>query len=303
MSPEEIQVSFEFFPPRDELMSAQLWAAVRALAPFNPRFVSMTCGADGSTRTSTRQWVERLQGEPGLTVMPHLTCMGATREQIDSLARDYWAAGIRNLLALRGDPPGGAGAALPPTTEGQLASASELVRELSSIEPFNLFVAAYPEGHRENPGITAEIENLKRKVEAGARGAITQFFFDTDDFLRFRDRCATAGIDVPLVPGILPIARVAQTLRFAQRCGARVPEWLRSRFEGLDEEPQTRSLLAAHTAIEQVQRLLRHGVRAFHFYTLNRAELCVAICRAIGMQPGRVRQPAAETRKSASARP
>ena len=273
-----MSVSFEFFPPADELAAAQLWVALRRLEPLAPRFVSVTYGADGSTRSRTHQCVARIMGETALAVAPHLTCVGATREEIRAVARDYWQWGVRHLVALRGDESAG-------VPGGELAHASDLVACVKEVADFEISVATYPEGHPEQPGIKAEIANLKRKIDAGATRAITQFCFESDTLLRYRDRCAAAGIGIPIVPGILPITRFSQLQRFAARCGATLPEWLRHRFEGLDEDPQTRALLAAHVAVDQVERLRRHGVEEFHFYTLNRAELSYAICHAIGVRP------------------
>ena len=297
MSAPAVRVSFEFFPPSDEAMGAQLWSAVQRLAPLDPHFVSVTYGADGSTRSRTHQCVLRILRETSLRVAPHLTCVGATREEITAVARDYWRLGVRDLVALRGDPQpakGDSGRYAP--HPGGFAYASDLVRGLRSVAGFDVSVAAYPEGHPETPGIDVDLSNLKRKLEAGARRAITQFFFDTDVFLRYRDRCAAAGIHVPIVPGILPITRFPQLMRFAERCGAAVPAWLRQRFDGLDSDPETRRLIAAHVAIEQVQRLRAQGVEAFHFYTLNRAELTYAICHALGMRPAPGTQVQAQAR-------
>jgi methylenetetrahydrofolate reductase (NADPH) len=225
--------------------------------------------------------------ETNLTVAPHLTCVGASRAEVLRIAREYWQQGVRNLVALRGDAPAAQlspdGRYLP--YSGGFAYASDLVAGLTSVGKFDLSVAAYPEGHPESGSVDADLDNLKRKVEAGASRAITQFFFDTDVFLRYRDRCTAAGIRVRLVPGILPITRFPQLLRFAARCGASVPAWLQQRFDGLDDDPETRRLIAANVAIEQVQRLREHGVDEFHFYTLNRAELTYAICHALGLRP------------------
>jgi methylenetetrahydrofolate reductase (NADPH) len=286
-------VSFEFFPPGDDATARQLWDAVRRLAPLQPEFVSVTYGADGSTRTRTHECVLRILRETNLRVAPHLTCVGSSQEEVLGIAQDYWRHGIRHMVALRGDLPGGAApgrSAAPGVNVAQpelpgFRHASDLVRGLAGTAPFEISVAAYPEGHPESPGIEAELDNLKRKIDAGARRAITQFFFDTDVFLRYRDRCAAAGIHLNIVPGILPITRFPQLLRFAERCGASVPQWLRSRFDGLDEDPETRRMIAAHVAIEQVHRLQEHGIAEFHFYTLNRAELTYAICHAMGLRP------------------
>jgi methylenetetrahydrofolate reductase (NADPH) len=282
-----VAVSFEFFPPSDEPMGRQLWESVQRLAPLQPNFVSVTYGADGSTRSRTHECVLRILRETNLTVAPHLTCVAASRAEVLRIAQDYWQQGVRHLVALRGDPP-----ATHLSREGHyrphpdgFAYASDLVAGLASVGRFDMSVAAYPEGHPESDGVQADLENLKRKVDAGAGRAITQFFFDTDIFLRYRDRCAAAGIHVNIVPGILPITRFPQLLRFADRCGASVPAWLRERFDGLEEDPETRRMIAANVAIEQVQRLRAHGVDEFHFYTLNRAELTYAICHALGLRP------------------
>jgi methylenetetrahydrofolate reductase (NADPH) len=282
-----VAVSFEFFPPSDDTAAAQLWECVQRLAPLSPNFVSVTYGADGSTRSRTHECVLRILRETNLVVAPHLTCVGASRTEVLKIAQDYWQQGIRHLVALRGDAPAAnvspEGRYLP-HAEG-FAYASDLVEGLNGIGRFDLSVAAYPEGHPETGTVDADLENLKRKVDAGAGRAITQFFFDTDIFLRYRDRCAAAGIDARLVPGILPITRFPQLLRFAERCGASVPAWLRRRFDGLDDDPDTRRMIAASVAIEQVQRLRQHGVDEFHFYTLNRAELTYAICHALDLRP------------------
>lgn len=278
-----VQVSFEFFPPKSAEMEATLWKSVRRLAPLRPRFVSVTYGADGSTRDRTHSIVTRITSETGLTSAPHLTCVGASREQVLDIARRYWSEGIRHIVALRGDPPQGQARYTP--YPGGFAYAVDLVRGLKSVADFEVSVAAYPDTHPEAPSPEFDIENLKRKFDAGATRAITQFFFDTDQFLRFRDRCTAAGIHGPLVPGLLPISRFSQMLNFAARCGAKVPSWLHRRFEGLDDDPETRQMIAASVAIELVGRLRRHGVNEFHFYTLNRAELTYAICFALGLRP------------------
>jgi methylenetetrahydrofolate reductase (NADPH) len=258
---------------------------VRRLEPLAPRFVSVTYGADGSTRERTHNIVARIQAETVLTGAPHLTCVGAARGEVLDLARRYWDSGIRHIVALRGDPPAAAvGYTVHP--DG-FAHASELVAGLKSVANFDISVAAYPETHPEARSAAADVDNLKRKVDAGATRAITQFFFYSDVYLRFRDVCATAGIDVPIVPGILPITRFPQLIRFAARCGANVPEELRCRFEGLEDDPETRKLIAAAVAIEQVEYLRHHGVEEFHFYTLNRADLTFAICHSLGLRPRR----------------
>jgi len=294
----KVSVSFEFFPPNDDAMAGQLWEAVARLAPLEPKFVSVTYGADGSTRSRTHDCVMRMLRETELCVAPHLTCVGASKEEVLGIAQDYWRQGVRHLVALRGDLPagvaaGGNGAAnnaatgdpAAPAAAAGFQYASELVQGLAGVAQFDLAVAAYPEGHPETRTVEADIENLKRKIDAGAKRAITQFFFDTDVYLRYRDRCAAAGIHIDIVPGILPITRFPQLLRFAERCGASVPQWLHRRFDGLDHDPDTRRMIAAHVAIEQAQRLEAHGVEEFHFYTLNRAELTYAICHALGLRP------------------
>jgi methylenetetrahydrofolate reductase (NADPH) len=281
-SPKPIEVSFEFFPPADAAMEAMLWKSVQQLAPLKPRFVSVTYGADGSTRTRTHNVVTRIQKETPLVGAPHLTCVGAPREEILQIARQYWAQGIRHIVALRGDPPKGA-SSYQAHPDG-FAYATDLVAGLRSVADFDISVAAYPEKHPEAASDQTDLDNLRRKLDAGATRAITQFFFDTDVFLRFRDRAAAAGIAASIVPGILPITRFPQVLRFAAMCGASIPDWLKERFDGLDDDPETRRMIAAHVAIEQVSRLRRHGVSEFHFYTLNRAELAYAICHAIGVR-------------------
>jgi methylenetetrahydrofolate reductase (NADPH) len=268
-------------------MGRQLWDCVQRLAPLRPNFVSVTYGADGSTRTRTHECVLRILSETDLVVAPHLTCVGASRAEVLRIAQEYWRQGVRHLVALRGDAPA---ANLSPDGRyrphaGGFAYASDLVAGLTGVGKFDMSVAAYPEGHPESGSVDADLENLKRKVDAGASRAITQFFFDTDVFLRYRDRCVAAGIRADIVPGILPITRFPQLLRFAERCGASVPAWLRQRFDGLDEDAETRRIIAANVAIEQVQRLREHGVQEFHFYTLNRAELTYAICHALGLRP------------------
>jgi len=280
-------VTFEFFPPADEAMAQQLWQAIQRLAPLQPSFVSVTYGADGSTRTRTHECVLRILRETTLRVAPHLTCVAASRAEVLGIAEQYWSAGVRHLVALRGDAPAGnlsPDGRYRPHPDG-FPYASDLVVGLRQVGNFDVSVAAYPEGHPESGGVDADLQNLKRKIDAGANRAITQFVFDTDFFLRYRDRCAAEGIRASIVPGILPITRFPQLLRVAQRCGASVPDWLHSRFDGLDDDPDTRRMIAANVAIEQVQRLRQHGVDEFHFYTLNRAELTYAICHALGLRP------------------
>ena len=277
-----VQISFEFFPPNDESMEQTLWASIEQLEPLAPRFVSVTYGADGSTRDRTHRVISRVQRETRLTGAPHLTCVGAGRGEVQDIARRYWGEGIRHIVALRGDPPAGSGPYVP--RRDGFAYASDLVAGLKGVADFEISVAAYPETHPEALSPEQDLDNLKRKLDAGAARAITQFFFDADCFLRFRDACADRGIYAVMVPGILPITRLPQLLKFAERCGASVPDWLIERFEGLDDDPETRKMIAAYVAIEQVARLRSEGVQEFHFYTLNRAELTYAICHALGLR-------------------
>lgn len=278
-----VTASFEFFPPKTEQMAQTLWTSIERLAPLKPRFVSVTYGADGSTRERTHNVVSRVLKDTDLTAVPHLTCIGASRAEIGNIARQYWQQGVRHIVALRGDPQQDAGRYAP--YPGGYPYAAELVSGLREVADFEISVAAYPETHPEAPTKKFDLDNLKRKIDAGASRAITQFFFSTEVFLKFRDRCAQAQIDVPIVPGILPITRFPQLLRFASMCGAHVPQWLHERFDGLDDDPDTRRLIAASVAIDQVRKLHRHGVNQFHFYTLNRSELTYAICHSLGMRP------------------
>jgi len=279
----DIKVSFEFFPPKNEAAEAKLWDAIKRLEPLKPSFVSVTYGADGSTRDRTHRIVQRIQNETSLTGAPHLTCVGSTKEEVLEIAQGYWDEGVRNIVALRGDPPQGQDVYQP--HPGGFAYANDLVEGLMSIADFDLSVAAYPEVHPEAPGADFDLDVLKKKIDAGAKRSITQFFFDTEVFLRFRDAAAAKGIDAPLVPGILPITNFKNLAGFAARCGASVPDWLGKRFEGLDDDPETRQMIAANVAIEQAQKLQNEGVNDFHFYTLNRAELSYAICYALGVRP------------------
>ena len=283
MTQRSINVSFEFFPPNTVEMEKTLWNSIRHLGVLEPSFVSVTYGADGSTRKRTHAAVARIQSETDLTAAPHLTCIGARRGEIDDIARRYWDMGVRHLVALRGDPPKSAQSYVP--HKDGYAYASNLVCGLKRVADFEISVAAYPEVHPEAENAEADLDNLKRKLDAGASRAITQFFFDIESYFRFRDRCAAAGIDSPIVPGILPITRFPQLTRFAGQCGATVPEWLEDRFDGLEDDHETRKLIAASVAIEHVALRRAEGVREFHFYTLNRSELAFAICHAIGVRP------------------
>ena len=279
------RVSFEFFPPATEQMEQTLWSSIQRLSVLSPHFVSVTYGADGSTRERTHAAVARILNETELRAAPHLTCVGASREEIDDIAREYWDMGVRHLVALRGDAPKDSNG-YEARADGY-AYAADLVAGLRKVADFDISVAAYPEVHPEAPDADFDLDNLKRKLDAGASRAITQFFFDGECYLRFRDRCAAAGIDSQLVPGILPITRFPQLQRFAAMCGASVPDWLHERFAGLDDDAETRQMIAASVAIEQVRLLRTQGINEFHFYTLNRSELTFAICHALGVRPSK----------------
>jgi methylenetetrahydrofolate reductase (NADPH) len=285
----DIAVSFEFFPPKTERMEQSLWESIQTLAPLQPRFVSVTYGAGGSTRERTHATVERILGETPLTPAAHLTCVGASREEVDGIARDYWDLGVRHIVALRGDSPE-PGTRFEPHPRGY-RDAADLVEGLKQVAPFDISVAAYPEVHPDSSTRAFDLENLKRKVDSGASRAITQFFFSPDCFFRFRDEAAAAGIDAEIVPGVLPVSNVATTRRFAQTCGASIPPWLDDLFEGLDELPSARQLIAATVAAELCGQLYAGGVRHFHFYTLNRAELSYAICHLLGVRAQRETAP------------
>jgi methylenetetrahydrofolate reductase (NADPH) len=279
----DIDVSFEFFPPKTEKMEETLWESVKTLEPLAPRFVSVTYGAGGSTRARTHATVERIARETSMSAAAHLTCVEASRGEIDDIAREYWAAGVRHIVALRGDPPE-QGKPFAPHADGY-CNAVELVAGLKKVAPFEISVAAYPESHPDSPNRAADLDNLWRKFDAGADRAITQFFFSPDSFFRFRDNAAAMGIDAEIVPGILPVSNVAQTRRFAGQCGANIPAWMDRLFEGLDNLPAARALVAATVAAELCGQLYAGGVRHFHFYTLNRAELAYAICHLLGLRP------------------
>lgn len=279
----DAEVSFEFFPPKTEAMNATLWDAIKTLEPLGPRFVSVTYGAGGSTRERTHATVERIVRETSLSAAAHLTCVDASKAEIEEVARQYWDVGVRHIVALRGDPPreGEAFAAHP---EGY-RNAAELVAGLRAIAPFEISVGAYPETHPEAASAGADIANLQRKLDAGASRAITQFFFSPETYFRFRDEAARHGIEDEIVPGILPVTNVAQVRRFAGMCGASIPPWMDRLFDGLDDHPASRQLIAATIAAELCRKLYAGGVRNFHFYTLNRAELAYAICHLLGMRP------------------
>jgi len=276
------RVSFEFFPPKNPQMEAQLWGTVKALEPLLPQYVSVTYGAGGSTRDATFETVKRIAAETHLRPAAHLTCVGHGRAEIAKLLERYWMAGVRHIVALRGDMPAGAGAATPP--DG-LAYAADLVAFIKTIADFEISVAAYPETHPQAVSASADLDNLKRKLDAGASRAITQYCFDTAAFLRFLERARRAGINAPMVPGILPVTNFAQVVRFSAMCGTKVPDWMGELFDGLDEDQDTRKLMAAMVATEQCRALQAEGVTDFHFYTLNRADLTLGICRRMGLRP------------------
>jgi len=281
--PGDSEVSFEFFPPKSEKMEKTLWDSVVTLEPLQPRFVSVTYGAGGSTRERTHATVERIVKETSIPAAAHLTCVGASKADIAEVAQSYWDAGIRHIVALRGDPPV-EGERFEPHPDGY-ESAADLVAGLHKIAPFEISVAAYPETHPEAGTQQSDLDNLKRKLDAGANRAISQFFFSAEAFFRFRDAVAASGIDAEIVPGILPVSNVAQTRKFAEMCGAQIPEWMNNLFEGLDEHPAARQLIAATVAAELCRKLYAGGERQFHFYTLNRAELSYAICHLLGKRP------------------
>jgi len=283
----EIDVSFEFFPPKSEKMEEALWSSINRLAPLCPEFVSVTYGAGGSTRERTHNTVSRIVRETSLRPAAHLTCVQATKAEVDAVARAYWDAGVRHIVALRGDPAGGVGAAYEPHPGGY-ANAAELVAGLKKIANFEISVAGYPEKHPESVNHASDIDNLKAKVDAGADRIITQFGFDNAHYMRFLERVRAAGIWVPIMPGIVPIHNFRQVAGFAVRAGASVPAWVARRFEGIDEDATTSHLVAVAVATEQVMDLVDEGVKAFHFYTLNRADLVYAICHLLGLRPLRV---------------
>jgi methylenetetrahydrofolate reductase (NADPH) len=278
---EPIKVSFEFFPPKIEAMEKQLWNAVETLAPVGPAFMSVTYGAGGSTRERTHAVVSRIQNELGVPAAAHLTCVNATRDEIDAIADAYWQAGIRHIVALRGDPPGGIGGEYAPTPGGY-AYANELVSGLLALHPFEISVAAYPECHPQAVNANLDLDALKRKIDAGATRAITQFFFDTDCYARFLERALKAGIAVPVVPGILPLTNFARAAEMAKSCNASIPDAVRAQFDGLNDDPAARYETATRVALAQCRELYALGIRQFHFYTLNRAELVLDITQALG---------------------
>lgn len=281
--PGDAEISFEFFPPKTEKMEEQLWDSIVTLAPLAPRFVSVTYGAGGSTRERTHNTVARIAKETSIPAAAHLTCVDATREEIAEVANAYWEAGVRHIVALRGDPPN-AGGKFEPHPQGY-ASAAELVEGLRKLHPFEISVSAYPETHPEAATAQSDIDFLKRKLDAGASRAITQFFFEPETFFRFRDAVAAAGVEAEIVPGIMPVSNFAAIQRMSKMTGTAIPEWMAHLFEGLDDHPSARQLVAATISAEMCRRLYAGGVRQFHFYTLNRAELSYAICHLLGKRP------------------
>lgn len=280
----EIKVSFEFFPPKTERMEESLWSAVNRLAPLDPEFVSVTYGAGGSTRERTHKTLATMLEATRLRPAGHLTCVSATREEVDAVIQSYWALGVRHIVALRGDPPAGVGTRYEPHPGGY-AGAAELVAGIRKIADFDISVSGYPEMHPESPSLQADLDNLKAKVDAGASRIITQFFFDNDHYLRFVERVRAHGIWCPVVPGIVPIHNFAQVAKFAGQCGTTMPSWLAHRFDGIADDPTTTHLVAAAIAAEQVMDLVDQGVQSFHLYTLNRADLAYAICHLLGLRP------------------
>ena len=289
----DIRVSFEFFPPKTEEMEKSLWEAIERLAPLSPSFVSVTYGAGGSTRERTHTTVRRVIAETPLVPAAHLTCVAAHCDEVDTVVRDYWDAGVRHIVALRGDPVSGVGACYEPHPGGY-ANAAALTAGIKKIGDFEVSVSAYPEKHPDSPDVDADIDMLKAKIDAGANRAITQFFFENDVYFRYLDRVRARGIDLPIVPGILPVQNFKTTTAFAERCGAGIPRWLADRFAGLEHDAATRKLIAAAVAAEQVLDLVDHGVRDFHFYTMNRADLVYAVCHLLGLRPVIAQQEAAQ---------
>lgn len=274
----QINVSFEFFPPRTSEMEQTLWNSIDRLSSLKPKFVSVTYGANSGERDRTHSIIKDIKDRTGLEAAPHLTCIDATPDELRTIARDYWNNGIRHIVALRGD--------LPPGSGKPEMYASDLVTLLKEVADFDISVAAYPEVHPEAKSAQADLLNLKRKVDAGANRAITQFFFDVESYLRFRDRCVSAGIDVEIIPGILPVSNFKQAKKFADMTNVRIPAWMAQMFDGLDDDAETRKLVGANIAMDMVKILSREGVKDFHFYTLNRAEMSYAICHTLGVRPG-----------------
>ncbi|MEM6538232.1 MAG: methylenetetrahydrofolate reductase [NAD(P)H] [Pseudomonadota bacterium] len=280
----ELNVSFEFFPPKTDKMQTRLWSALNKLKVLDPKFVSVTYGAGGSTRTRTHETVARIVNETGLPVAAHLTCVAASRDDVNQVIRDYWSAGVRHIVALRGDPPGGPGDPYTPF-DGGYANAAELAEGARNIADFQITVGCYPEKHPDSPSVAADIEMLKKKVDAGATRAISQFFFDNGAFLRYVEKVRAAGINIPIVPGIMPVMNFASVRKMADVCGTTIPGRLVKLFQNLDEDEETRKLISATVAAEQCLDLAEEGVRDFHFYTLNREDLTFALCHLLGVRP------------------
>jgi methylenetetrahydrofolate reductase (NADPH) len=296
---QRLHVSFEFFPPKTAEMEQSLWESIARLAPLGPNFVSVTYGAGGSTRERTHATVKRILGETALTPAAHLTCVGSSRADVDAVIAAYAQAGVRHIVALRGDPIGGVGERYAPHPGGyenaaDLTAGIKRLVDLEGLPDIEVSVGAYPEKHPDSPSVEADIDMLKKKVDAGATRAMTQFFFDNSLYFRYLDRVRSAGIDIPIVPGLLPVQNFKQTKNFAARTGASVPAWLAERFDGLDDDPATRKLIAATVAAEQVIDLVDHGVADFHFYTMNRADLVYAICHLLGLRPQHAATPSAD---------
>ena len=285
-SGKQFNISYEFFPPKTPEMETQLWETVNRLAALSPHFVSVTYGAGGTTRERTHHLVARIARETKMKPAAHLTCVSASREEINQIVHDYWDVGVRHIVALRGDPPTGVGEKFNAHPNGYKSS-TDLVRGIRQLHDFEISVSTYPEGHPESASIMQDLDALEAKIDAGATRAITQFFFDNDIYFRFLDRARARGVKIPIVPGIMPIRNFKQVAGFAQKAGASVPLWVAERFEGLDDDPQTRALVAAATVVEQVMGLARSGVEEFHFYTNNRADMVFAICHLLGVRPAK----------------
>jgi methylenetetrahydrofolate reductase (NADPH) len=285
-SGKRFNISYEFFPPKTPQMETQLWETVKRLEALSPHFVSVTYGAGGSTRERTHAIVSRIARETQMKPAAHLTCVSSSAAEIDDILHDYWDAGVRHIVALRGDPPTGVGTKFEPNPQGY-ATSSELVRGIKRLHDFEISVSTYPEGHPESASVEQDLDALQVKIDAGATRAITQFFFDNDIYFRFLDKARARGIKIPIVPGIMPIRNFQQVANFAHKAGASVPKWVAERFDGLDDDPETRALVAATTAVEQVMGLARAGVEEFHFYTNNRADMVFAICHLLGVRPVR----------------
>ena len=281
--PRKLKISFEFSPPATPEAEEALWKAIRRLEPLKPEFVSVTYGAGGSTRDRTHRTVTRVLGETGMTAAAHLTCVNASRAEVDEVIQAYWDSGMRHIVALRGDPPGQIGGVYEPRADGY-ANATELTAGIKAIAPFEVSVGVHPQIHRESGSLQREIDVLKAKVDAGATRALSDFFFDIDGFLRFVEAVRAAGVSIPIVPGIMPVSNFAGLVRMCEPMRVPVPDWLANHFEGLDDDPATRRLVAASVAAEMCARLQEEGFEEFHFYTLNRAELTVAICRVLGVR-------------------